>query len=89
MIDVAEQVFIRIAEALVENGLSIREVFGEYLQVTEIDGQHVVECLQPLGLLEGIKSMGITDLSEKEVKYLLKILSKEELDGLIVFAELS
>lgn len=37
-----------------------------------------------MGLLEGIKELGVDDLSEMEVQYLLKVLSKPELDGAIL-----
>lgn len=40
--------------------------------------------LTPMGLLEGVKDLGIDDLSELEVQYLLKVLSKPELDGAIL-----
>ena len=54
---------------------------------TEIEGQ-IVELLAPEGLIDGIKSLGITDLSEKDIKYLLRVLTKPELDGAIVMHEL-
>lgn len=54
---------------------------------TEIEGQ-IVELLAPDGLIDGIKSLGITDLSEKDIKYLLRVLTKPELDGAIVMHEL-
>lgn len=40
-----------------------------------------------MGLLEGIKALGIEDLSEKEVAYLMRVLNKPELDGAIVMPE--
>lgn len=46
------------------------------------------EIISPGGFLEGIKSLGMTELSETQVSYLLKILSKEELDGNILLQEL-
>jgi hypothetical protein len=38
--------------------------------------------------LEGIKELGLDDLREIEVTYLLKVLSKSELDGCILLDEL-
>jgi hypothetical protein len=38
--------------------------------------------------LQGIKEIGINDLSENDVTYLLKVLSKKELDGSIMLEEL-
>jgi hypothetical protein len=37
-----------------------------------------------MDFLQGIKDIGIDDLSESEVTYLLKVLSKNELDGAIM-----
>jgi len=42
----------------------------------------------PQGLLTGIKRIGIDDLTPKEVKYLLRVLTKPEIDSAIVFQEL-
>ena len=87
VIDVAEQIFVRIAEAIIKQEISsIRSVFVEGIFEAEIDGQ-VIELLSPMGLLEGIKALGIDDLSEKEVAYLMRVLNKPELDGAIVMPE--
>lgn len=87
VIDVAERIFVRIAEAIIEQERrSIREVFSEQLFSADIDGQ-MIELLAPMGLLEGIKALGIEDLTEKEIAYLLRVLTKPELDGAIVMPE--
>ena len=87
VIDVAEQIFVRIAEAILKHDLrSIRAVFQEAIFDAEIEGQ-VIELLSPMGLLEGIKVLGIDDLTEKEVTYLMRVLTKPELDGAIVMPE--
>ena len=65
----------------------MREVFEDFILETEIQGQ-MVELIAPEGLLEGMKSIGIDDLTDKEIKYLLRVLTKPELDGAIVFHEL-
>ena len=88
VIDAAEAIFIRIADQIINLEVrTVREVFHEYIIETEIQGQ-LVELLTPEGLIEGIKNLGITDLSEKEVKYLLRVLTKPELEGAIVLREL-
>jgi len=43
--------------------------------------------LSPDGLIEGIRGLGIDDLQEIEISYLLKVLSKPELDGAILMQE--
>lgn len=40
-----------------------------------------------MGLLEGIKNLGIEDMTEKETTYLLRVLTKPELDNAIVMPE--
>ena len=65
MIDVAEQVFFKIAEEVIKQGrTSIRDIFTEQIFETEIQGQ-VYELLTPDGLLQGIKALGIESLTEK------------------------
>lgn len=87
VIDVAERIFVQIANAIVDQKRrSIREVFQDNLFEAEIDGQ-IIELLSPMGLLEGIKALGINDLSEKEIAYLLRVLTKPELDSAIVMPE--
>jgi hypothetical protein len=44
--------------------------------------------LSPYDLLQGIKDLGIDDLQKIEVTYLMKVLSKPELEGNILLQEL-
>ena len=84
----AERIFIRIAEELIQqNRTSIREVFKDHLYEMEIEDT-VLELLPPEGLTEGIKKLGITDLTSKEEQYLLRVLTKPELDNNILMQEL-
>ena len=87
VIDVAEQIFVRIAEKIVQQERqSIREVFQNDIFVAELEGD-TIELLSPMGLLDGIKNLGIDDLTEKEIAFLLRVLTKPELDGAIVMPE--
>ncbi len=64
MIDAAERIFIRIAEEIIsQEHKSVREIFADHILETQIDGQSI-ELLAPEGLIEGIKGLGIDDLSE-------------------------
>ena len=59
VIDVAEQIFVKIAEQIVkQERRSIREVFLGQIFEAEIEGQ-AIELLSPMGLLDGIKELGI------------------------------
>ena len=40
-----------------------------------------------MGLLDGIKDLGVDDLTEKEVACLLRVLTKPELEGAIEVGE--
>ena len=86
MIDVAERIFIRIADEIVKNRVTIRSVWQRCLFLAEIEGQEY-ELLAPEGLIEGMQMLGINDLSDTEIQYLLKVLSKPELEGAILMQE--
>jgi hypothetical protein len=66
MIDVAEKIFIRIAEEIIQQKTSVRTIFQSNIFDADIDGEQY-ELLSPMGLLEGIKSLNIDDLQEIEV----------------------
>ena len=88
VIDVAERIFIRIAEEIIKQDVtSIRDLFSDQLFEAEISGQ-ILELLTPQGLVDGIKLLGIDDLTDKEIQYLLRVLTKPELEGAIVMQEL-
>ena len=61
-------------------------MFQSQIFVAEIEGEPL-ELLSPMGLLDGIKELGIDDLTEKEIAFLLRVLTKPELDGAIVMPE--
>ena len=83
MIDVAEKIFVRIAEEIIKNKVSVRMVWNQHLFPAEIDGEEY-ELLSPEGLIDGLRDLGIDDLNDKEIQYLLKVLSKPELEGAIL-----
>lgn len=65
----------------------MRDVFADWIIKTDIDGE-IIELLMPEGLIHGIKSIGIDDLTPKEIKFLLRVLTKPEIENAIVFQEL-
>ena len=65
----------------------MRDVFKPYIFEADIDGD-IYELLSPYDLLQGIKDLGIDDLQKIEVTYLMKVLSKPELEGNILLIEL-
>ena len=65
----------------------MRTAFKDHIFPVEVSGEEL-ELISPMGFLEGVKTLGIDDLQELEVTYLLKVLSKSELDGAIMLEEL-
>jgi len=87
MLDVAERCFVRIAEAIIKSGQSVRECFNNFVIKEKLEDQ-VIELLSPIGFLEGVKDLGITDLEELEVACLMRVLTKPELENAIMLKEL-
>jgi hypothetical protein len=59
MLDIAEKCFMRIADAILGHGINVREAFKKHIS-TPSGGD---EYISPQGFLEGVKSLGIADLS--------------------------
>ena len=87
MLDVAEKCFVRIAQSIIEKGLNVRTAFANFIIKEEIEGT-TLELLSPIGFLEGIKDLGITDLEEVEVACLMRVLTKPNLENAILVKEL-
>lgn len=47
-----------------------------------------LELLSPMGFLEGIKDLGVTDLEEVEIACLMRVLTKPNLESAILLKEL-
>jgi hypothetical protein len=77
-----------MAQKMMEKNIkSVKTVFKPYIFEADIDGD-IYELLSPYDLLQGIKDLGIDDLQKIEVTYLMKVLSKPELEGNILLQEL-
>ena len=89
LLDIAEVVFVRIADAFVKNGNTVRETFGKYA-VSDLlpDQSNVLDLLSPLGFLEALKNeLKMEELSEIEVACLMRVLAKPELENKIILNE--
>lgn len=87
MLDIAERCFMRIAEAILEAGVSVRQAFQPFIIREEFEGEYL-ELLSPIGFLEGVKELGVTDLEEVEVACLMRVLTKADLENAILLREL-
>jgi len=62
MLDVAEAIFLKMADLLTEKGRTIRGVFTKYAEPELFPDRTVLELLSPPAFLQGIKEVGIDDL---------------------------
>ena len=85
MLDIAEKCFMRIAEAIIAHSTSVKDAFKKHISKDEASGD---DYLSPQGFLEGVKSLGISDLSQLDVACLMRILTKPDLDNAILLQEL-
>eukprot|EP00347_Sterkiella_histriomuscorum_P007882 403347201 len=88
MLDIAESCFVSIADAIIQSNKSVRESFKNYIIKEEFDEGQFIELLSPVGFLEGIKELGITDFEEIQVACLMRVLTKPELENAIMVKEL-
>ena len=87
MLDIAERCFVKIAESILEAGVSVRQAFSPFIIREDFEGE-ALELLSPIGFLEGVKELGITDLEEVEVACLMRVLTKADLENAILLREL-
>lgn len=87
MLDIAERCFVKIAEAILEAGLTVRQAFNPYIIREDFEGE-ALELLSPIGFLEGVKELGVVDLEEVEVACLMRVLTKADLENAILLREL-
>ena len=88
MLDVAEACFIRMAELMLQRGRTVRGIFTKYSVPEIFPDRTVLELLNPISFLEGVREAGLEDLQEMEAACLMRVLSKAELDNAIILNEL-
>lgn len=59
MLDIAEKCFMRIAEAILGHGINVRDAFKKHISAPSGGDEYI----SPQGFLEGVKALGIADLS--------------------------
>lgn len=88
MLDVAEHCFIRIAELMIKKNQSVRSIFTQFAIPEQFPDGTLLELLSPIAFLEGVKELGLEQLTEMEAACLLRVLTKPELEGAIILNEL-
>ena len=66
---------------------TVRSAFKDNIYIGEVNGKEV-EIISQIGLLEGIKSLGIDDLTKTETACVMKVLSQPEIGNAILLNEL-
>ena len=87
MLDVAEAIFLKMADLMTEKGRTVRGIFTKYSIPEIFPDRTVLELLSPSSFLEGLKETGIDDLQEFEVACLMRVLAKPELDNAVILNE--
>lgn len=89
---IAENCFGRIASIMESKGISVKQVFEGFIsnEILEMEdgSEYEIELMSPTGFLEGLKRLGVDELTEIEVQCLMLILVKPELENAIVVADL-
>lgn len=79
---------MRISDELAAKDMTIKDLFAEHIMVEVIEDQDI-ELLAPIHFIEGIKKLGINDFTELEIACLVNLLTRPELDDLILVEELN
>ena len=79
---------MRISDELNKQNITIPELFKEEIMRETVEDQ-VIELLAPIHFIEGLKKLGIDDFSELEIACLVNLLTRPELDDLILVEELN
>ena len=66
MIDVAEKIFVKIADQIIQQKVTVRSLLQRHIFPAEIDGDQY-ELIAPQGLIQAIEALGIDDLDGREI----------------------
>lgn len=89
MLDIAEMCFVRIADVLIKQGLTVREAFGKYA-IPEMlpESKTVLELLIPEAFFEALRAeLKMKEFPDVEAACLMRVLAKPELDNAIILNE--
>jgi len=87
MLDIAEAIFMKMADLMNEKGKSVRGIFTKFSVPELFPDRTILELISPPGFIEGLKETGIGELQEFELACLMRVLSKPELESSIILNE--
>lgn len=80
ILDIAEEVFVKISEVMKEKGVGVRDVYEQKAKVLKSDGEEY-EIISPDDFIDTFKQLELTDLEETEIECLLRVLLKPEIEN--------
>ena len=87
ILDIAEQVFIKVSERMIEKNYTLRSLYSDAIQKVQInDEEH--EILQPNDFIDAFKTLDFDSMREIEIECLLRVLLKPEIQDTILFGDL-
>ena len=89
MLDIAEMQFVRIADTLIQNVITVKECFTTYATPETLpESKATLELLPPSQFLKALEErLEIKDLSDLEIACLMRVLAKPELGNAIILNE--
>jgi hypothetical protein len=89
MLDIAEVCFVRMADILIKQGVTVREAFAKY-SIPEMlpESKTVLELLVPEAFFEACRvELKIKEFSDLEAACLMRVLAKPELENSVILNE--
>jgi hypothetical protein len=67
ILDIAEEVFVKISEVMKNKGVGVRDVYQQKVRVVESQGENY-EIISPDDFIDAFKLLELTDLEETEIE---------------------
>ena len=89
MLDIAEMQFVRIADALIQKVMTVRECFTGYaVPETLPESKATLDLLPPSQFIKALEmQLDIKELTDLEIACLMRVLAKPELGNAIIVNE--
>ena len=91
MLETAESILRQLAEKLLENEWSVKDVFDHPKLISiipEYDGMKDIKAICAQNFLGRMHQLGFKDLTQRQVACLMRVLGKYDLENAILFEDL-
>lgn len=86
ILEIAETVFGKIADKMKEQGYTLQSLYGSNIQNQYFQGENV-EILLQSDFLESFNTIGLTDLTDIEQKWIVQVVRQPDLDDNIIYSD--